>query len=438
MSGELRARLLRSGAGIGGLSVAELALGLVTAVLLARALGAAGLGAYSLGLAVSVLAGLAVECGLPGLVTREIALAGEAGALPAARAALGFAGAVILGASALVLPLAIGIGDVLAPGLGPAPGLLPLALGLIPVNALANAIGGALAGRHRVVAGHLGPKLIRPGLFAFGLAAAMLLAPGWLSPTRAMGLQLAASAAGLGFALVQLGRHFSGLTAATGARIPWRAWGAATVRLGLINGLRLAEPQILLLLTGLLASVESVGLLRIAQRGAALGSIAVSVAVIVAAPEFARLSATGEQARLQRLLTRIARLTAAASASGVLAVLLAGRWLLALFFGPAFTAAWAALALLTAAELSRALFGPAAVLLSMLRHEGVTALALCLATAASAAAAALLLPAFGAAGAAAGSLAGLALSSGLLWWRARRILGLDTSALGPGAGGRDP
>ncbi len=46
-----RSRFIRSSAGIGGLIVAELALGLVTAILLARALGAEGLGVYSLVLA---------------------------------------------------------------------------------------------------------------------------------------------------------------------------------------------------------------------------------------------------------------------------------------------------------------------------------------------------------------------------------------------------
>ncbi len=435
LSAGLRARLLRGGAGIGGLSAVELALGLATAVLLARELGVAGLGAYSLGLAVAVLAGLAVEWGLPGLVTREIAHAGESGAAGTARAVLGFAVSVILGASAVVLPLALVFGGLAVPGLGAAPGLLPLALALVPVTALTNALGGALAGRQRVVAGNLPRMLVRPGVFALCLAGAMVLAPGWLTPTRAMALQLAACIVALGVALLLLRRDVAGPGAARAGPVPWRSWGAATLRLGLINGLRLAEPQVLLLLAGVLASVESAGLLRVAQRGATLGAIGVSIAVIVAAPEFARLDGTGQRDRLQGLLTRVTRFGAAASAAGCLLLLGAGGWILGTIFGPEFAPAWAALLLLSAAEVVRAAFGPAAVLLSMLRREGATAAGSCLSAAVSAAAGAALLPSLGATGAAIGGFLGLALSSALLWWRARRILGLESSVLGTRARG---
>jgi len=231
--------------------------------------------------------------------------------------------------------------------------------------------------------------------------------------------------------MLQLARHFPDVRAARPMAVPWRGWGAATLRLGLINGLRLAEPQFLLLLTGLFASIESVGLLRIAQRGAALASIGVSIAVIVAAPEFARLNGAGQRDRLQRLLTRVARAGALASGAGVLLVLGAGHWILGSFFGPEFVAAWTALLILASAEMVRAVFGPAAVLLNMLRHEGVTALALCLSATASAVVAWVLIPSIDASGAALGSLFGVTLASVLLWWHGRRAVALETSVLGP-------
>ena len=66
-------QFVRSTAGVGGLAGAELALGLFTAILLARELGATGLGTYSIALATAILVGLPVDFGLPNLVMREIA-----------------------------------------------------------------------------------------------------------------------------------------------------------------------------------------------------------------------------------------------------------------------------------------------------------------------------------------------------------------------------
>ncbi len=427
-----RSRFIRSSAGVGGLTVAELALGLVTAILLARALGAEGLGIYSLALAAVVLAGLPVEFGLPNLVMREIAHHGIDREPGLVKGVLIFAVAVIVLMSAVIIPLALVFGDTLARGLDGAEQrwIVPVAVLLIPVSALSNTLGGALAGIQLVVIGAMPQKLVRPGVFVIVLGTAAVVEPGWLTPVRAMALQLAATVAALAFVGFCFVRHFSDLLQRPRTQIFWRAWGLAMLRLGLSRGIRLAQGQVLLLLTGVLSSVENVGLLRIAQRGAGLVSLGTTISTIVAAPEFARLNSEGRQERLQYLLTSVARANSGVAFIGLVGFVIGGHWLLGTLFGTEFVAAWSALVILAAAETTRALLGPGVMLLNMLRHEGVTALGQLIALVTSISIAVALIPNYGVDGAVWGMFFGLTGMMVFLRHKARRRLRLDPAAFG--------
>lgn len=425
-----RRPLVLSGAGIGALSMAEITFGLVSAVLLARELGAEGLGLYVLALALAALAGLPVEFGLPALVTREIAhdLRGTGGV---ARAVVVFAVAGILALSALVLPLIFVLGWRLLPWpAGAERGILPLALALIPLNALCNTFSAALSGAQHVVLGNAAQKLVRPAAFALGLVAATQLAPGWLTPARAVTLQIAAIAVALGFVGIGFWRQFAPTWRHAAMPVPWRPWGMAVLRLGVSNGLRVAETHVLLVIVGAMSNAENVGLLRIAQRGAGLLGLGVTIATLVAAPRFARLNAAGERAQLQRLLTLTARAGTAVAAAGLVVFVLAGHWLLDSVFGPEFVAAWSALVILAVTKTARAFFGLGGVLLNMLRHEAETLRGLVVSFVLSTLLTAALVPVWGAEGAALGMLSGVLAMSAYLAHRARRILALDPVAIG--------
>ena len=424
-------RFIRSSAGIGGLTVAELALGLVTAILLARALGAEGLGIYSLALAVVVLAGLPVQSGIPILVMREIAHHDNGLGAGVEKGVLIFAITVIALMSAVIIPLALLFGDSLIPGLdGAERAMLPVAVALIPVSALSRTIGVALAGKQMVVIGTLPQTLVQPGAFAIMLGAVSMVEPGWLTPGRAMALQLTAAVAALAVAGLYFLHHFSDVLRRSRASISWRAWGVATLRLGLANSIYRAQGQVLLLLTGALSSVEDVGLLRIAQRGAGLVTLGTAIAVVTAAPRFARLNAEGRHERLQHLLTQVARAGSALALIGLLGLVFGGHWLLATFFGTGFVAAWSALVILAAAETARALLGPGGMLLNMLRHEGVTARGQLIALVTSTSIAVALIPAYGADGAAWGMFCGIVGMMMFFRHKARRRLRLDPAAFG--------
>ena len=427
----LRSSLLRSSAGIGGLTSVELVLGLLTAILLARDLGAEGFGTYSLALAAVILAGLPVEFGLPTLVTREIAYDSAGQESGVAKGVVIFAATVIVFTSAVIVTVLLVFGDTLAAGLDRSVRpILPIAVLLIPVSALCNMLGGALVGMQRVVIGNMPQKLVRPGIFALALGAASVLDPGWLTPTRAMVLQLIAATVALMFAGFCFVRHFADLLRRHDAQISWRTWTASMFRLGLSNSLRLGQGQILLLVTGALSSVENAGLFRIAQRGAGLVGLGAMILVISSAPRVAKLDAEGQHARLQRLLTQIARGGAVVALAGLVCYVFSAHWLLATFFGAEFGAAWSALLILTVAETLRVAFGAGGMLMNMLRHEGVTALGNSISFVIATSIAAALIPVYGVDGAAWGMFFGILARVLFLRHEARRRLRLDPAAFG--------
>lgn len=421
-----RRPLVQSGAGFGALVAGEMALGLISAVLLARGLGAEGLGVYALAMAVAVLAGLPVEFGLPSLVMREVAHASADAQAGTAKGVIVFAMTVIGAASAVVVPVVTVAAASPFGGLGgEVRAILPVAALLIPVNGFGRVLGAALAGRERVALGALPHRLVRPGTFVLALALALLVEPGWLTPTRAMALQVTASALALGVAALLFLGHFRATLRHGRAVVFWRTWLAAALRLGLSKGLMRAHPEVLLLLTGALSSFENVGLLRVAQRGASLVATGMAIAVMPAAPRLARLHSEGAKARLQRLIAAVARATFAISLVGLGGFALGGHWLLVTAFGPGFAAATDALLILCLGHVVRTLFGPVDTVMNVLRREGATVRGFAGSLALSTAVAAALLPFMGANGAALGMLAGTTLISIYLRARVRRDFAID-------------
>lgn len=425
-----RSMFIRNSAGVGVLTGAELVFGLVAAILLARALGAEGLGIYSIVMAAVVLAGIPVEFGLPNLVMREVAHHDVGPGTGQMKGVLIFAVAVITLMSALIIPLALVCGDSLVPGFESREHpILPVAVWLIPLSALGKMVGSALAGKQMVVLGMMPQRLVRPVVFAVALGVVSIVEPGWLTPARAMALQLISAMAALAVGLFYFARYFSDVMKSSRAIIPWRAWGVATLRIGITNGIRLAQGQVLLLLTGALASADHAGLLRIAQRGAELVSLGTSIAIAAASPQFSRLNAEGRRDGLQRLLTQVARASTVIALLVLVCFIIGGEWLLDTFFGAGFLPAWNALIILAVTGTMRALTGPVAMLMIMLRHEGATVLGYVISLVLSASAAAVLLPDYGADGTAWGLFIGTTAMSLFLWWKARVKLGLDTAVI---------
>lgn len=423
--------LVRGGIGSGCMRIAEIIFGISAAILLARQLGAGGLGFYAMAITAASLIGLPIEFGLPALVTREAARAHVRGDGEAIAAVLAFATRVILLISALFGLAAVALWPAIethytAEQIETA----AAALAIPPLAALANVRAAAMRSLRKPLLGTAAESVIRPSAFITLLCGAAILAPGWLSPARAAALNSIAAGLGFVFAAVMLGRNTPWQKAMKRGPIAWRKWLSLAFSLGLLRGLRVAQPQVLLLVLGTFGSVEAAGLFRIAQRGAALGNFGFNTVAVLVAPYLARLDAAGDRAGLQRLVTASARTVAACSAPPFLVFLLAGHTLLAWLFGAEFRGAYVPVVILSFSFVVTAVLGPAQIVMTMLGREKIAATATAVSLAVSTALCAALAGSTGATGVASVLGASLIGVSVILWHQARRVFGLRTSAFG--------
>jgi O-antigen/teichoic acid export membrane protein len=403
-------------------------LGLLVAIVLARALGPEGYGTYSFVFAMVSLIAVPSQLGLPNVVVRETARAQLHENFALMRGLWRWA----TGAAALFSLALAGAGLVVALVLDDRLGAAELttfawSLVLVPLRALGNLRGAALRGLRRVVLGQLPETVLRPAFLLVLLLGLLLLPTGSLTPARAMGLH--SLAAGLAFVAggwMLLRARPAGMRAAPPLTYQPRAWITAALPLALVSGANLVIQYTDVLVLGLYRPADEVGLYRTAALSATTVAFGVHVVTTVAAPHFARLHAAGETARLQRVVTASTWAILLLTVPVVLAAAVGGGWILGHAFGIEYLGARDTLSVLLLGQLVRAVVGPVAMLLIMTGHEGETARGMTVGAVANLILNLLLVPSFGMIGAAAATAASLAVWSVLLWSTARRRLGIET------------
>lgn len=424
--------LVRSGSGSLAIKLASGGLTFGLAVLLARALGPAGYGVYAYVFALVSLLAVPAERGLPHLVVRETARAlfrAQWGLMRgvwrwAALAAGVLSLAVVVLGSAAAWSLAGRLTDAQL-------ATVAWGLALVPLIALGNLAGAALRGLGGVLLGQLPEHLLRPAGFLLSAAAVLYWGRGGLTPDEAMGLHAAAAAAALGAGAWLLARRRpEPLAHAATPQYQARRWSAAAVPLALIAGMHLVHQQTDILILGLFTDSERVGIYRVAAQAAAVVGFGLQAINMVVAPQFARLHAAGDTARLQRLVTSSARVILLLTLPAVLLLALLGGPVIRFVFGAEYAAGHVALAILAAGQLCSAAFGSVAFLLNMTGYERDTARGLALAVAANVVLNLLLIPSLGMEGAALATAVTLASWNLLLWRATRARLGIDSTALG--------
>ncbi|MEQ9022776.1 MAG: lipopolysaccharide biosynthesis protein, partial [Pseudomonadales bacterium] len=209
------------------------------------------------------------------------------------------------------------------------------------------------------------------------------------------------------------------------ARYELVRWVNSAWKLGAINGIRRAQPQMLLYILSLLAPMEATGLFRIAQRGASLVSFGISVVTVTSMPYVSSLFSEGSMNQLQKLVTRASQYMSAWAGACCIGVLFFGGFLLEYLFGYEFRSAYWMLVFCCLAELARAVFGLSFTGLNMSGHEQQSLVWMTVNLVCSSLAAIALVPVMGGLGAA----VSYAVLTILVFWRvnclARKILGID-------------
>ena len=126
-------------------------------------------------------------------------------------------------------------------------------------------------------------------------------------------------------------------------------------------------------IAGLLLVDTQASLFSAAQRLALLLAIPLTSVQVVFAPVTARMLASGETARLERMLRTGATFAAVASAGLLMPMLIAPEWVLGVVYGARFEPAATVLFLLSLGNVANVLTGLCGTALTMSHHEGLVA-----------------------------------------------------------------
>ncbi len=431
--GLLRAVAVGS-AGSADVKVANSLLGIAVAIVLARTLGPEGFGTYAYVFALVSTLAIPAQFGVPRLVVRETARtqAKEQWGLMRGlwRWAVASIGALSVALALVLLGVLWIFGDRFTPLQSQAAlwGCV-----LLPLIALSSLKGATLQGLRRVVLGQLPESIIRPGLFAvLVVVAALVFGNAGFDAARAMQLHVVAAVAALLFGTVALAR-LRPQPVAAGPVPEYRArlWLAAAWPLALVAGMRQLNTHTDILLLGVFTSAEDVGVYRIAAQGASLVAFGLQAIALVVSPYFARLYAQGDHRALQRLATLSGRAAFAVALPVAVAFAVWGEAIIGFLFGEDFRGGYLPLVILAAGQVVNGFFGHASTLLSMTGHERDTARTVTVAALLNIVLNVVLIPRFGANGAAAATTASLVVWNLLLWYYVRKRLGINSMAIAP-------
>jgi O-antigen/teichoic acid export membrane protein len=394
-------------------------------VVISRLLGVHGYGVYVIGLSWALVLTFPARLGFDQSPLRYATVyleTGEAGALH------GFirvaAGGVILASIAIGAIFAM-VGSSL--GFGDSRLLFAAALLILP-QALLGVLSVFIRSANRIWAPQFYDQLLRPAL----LIAALLLFSATGRPLDAARVLLIHSAAAF-LALALLAIHFLNLFGHVRAARPdyARAWQWLAVSMPLL-AITMAQElmnQLEIILLGYFTNAEQAGLFSAAWRLASLVAFALTTFGLLCGPLVASAYHRLDLQRLTSIVQLAARL-ATASAGLMIILLIGGGRLLLGVFGPGFEAAYVPLLALLAGGAVNAFTGVVAYLLTMTGHERTAMWIFCGALAVSLTMNLILIPRFGALGAAIASSTALSSWNIAMVFYVRRKLGIDATAIG--------
>jgi len=407
------------------LRIGGLALSYLANIFLSRLLGIHGYGQYVVALGWTVVLVLPARAGFENSALRYVTIHlehGEAGPLRGfIRVAVG---------TVVVLSVLMGIGMALfgqAAQLGTAHWAMPAAALLILPLALLGVLSPMMRTARRIFASQFYDQILRPFLLILLLGIAALSASSLTAP---MALLLSALAAFL--ALAALGIHFRRVfVPATDQKADyssWRRWFALSLPLLVIGTTQELMNQMEVLLLGALAGAKEAALFAAAWRLASLTPFALSALTAIGGPLIASAYHRNARDELNHVAKLVARVGLAFAVAASIVLLVAGKWLLGLF-GPEFPSAYGAVALLLVGGLVNAFTGIVGYLMVLTGLErpalaifgGSLVLSIGLNL--------LLIPGFGAMGAAVASSSATAMWNLAMLVYVRRVIGIDASAV---------
>jgi O-antigen/teichoic acid export membrane protein len=430
--GNMRDELMREASGTFALRVFAVGFGFVLTLILSRTLGAADYGAYRYASAWVELLAVPGILGMHRLVVRDVSAYHAQEAWGLLRGLIRWSNQVVLATSLLVAAVAAAVSWLVIPSDNPLRlYTLLLALPLVPLETLTRLRQAAVQGFQKVVLSQVPELLFLPTAFAVVVVGAYLLLPDDLYSVYAVLLiEIAVTAAAFAIGAYMLHVLLPSPTQNVDPVYRGRAWLNSALPLLLANGIVVINMQATSIILGTLRESKLVGVYSVANQGAGLILFVYWAANNALAPAFARLHVKGETERLQQLTTSSARLILLFSLPIMLALVVFGRYFLAIF-GSAFTRAYGALLILCVGQVVNAATGSGGWLLVMTGHEREAAWGSGIAALANVGSNLVFVPLWGLNGAALAATGSYILQNLLLTWYVWRSLGIHATVLGP-------
>lgn len=366
----LAGHLLRGTAGTVGIKVTTMVLTFLTSVVLARLLGPAGYGAFTFALALLHLLAIPASLGMTKLLIRNVSTYTGRSESALTAGLLRRVDQLTMTAGVVIAVLAFGVSLTIAGGKDPVMmRAFWMILPALPLLVLVRVKQAALQGLKRIVRGQVPEGVLQPGLF-------LVLAAGWwafpstdLDPVTAVGLNVLATGVALYAAILLLRRHLPVSIKSAEPRFRTREWLTSALPLLLVSGLHVINSRTDVIMLGALQGAESVGLYNVAARGSTFVGFFLAASGRALGPTMASLHDQGAIEKLQSLVTGVIRLVTLLTVPIAGTFIVFGDWILGFVYGPSFSSAHSALAILSSAELVAVVMGWVSLLLVMTGHE---------------------------------------------------------------------
>ncbi|MEP4147175.1 MAG: oligosaccharide flippase family protein [Halioglobus sp.] len=369
-----RQNLARSLLGLGGIFIIAKPIMLLISIVLARGLGPSGFGQYTFALACLALIALPSVGGISLLLTRETARFSHAGQWRLFNGIVSAAHGWVF-----VTWLLIFCGYYLLESfddLMPAEGkwaLLGVIIWLLPLQGFIVVRVGTIKGLGFPALAESPSGVIQPLIFLILIA--ILAALDLLTPSTALWALIGVT--GLTYAMTTVIYRRVRPSSALSSEPEYRcsSWLRALFPFTLISLVITLGTQLGVLLLGTLGTDEAVGALQVADRGAQLVALPLSLVNVVMAPQVVHFWHSKKISKLQIFSRQTARIASALSLPVAVVLIVFGELLIELAFGADFVqASYPALVVLVLGHIFGVMIGSPGILLAMSGHEKLTLL----------------------------------------------------------------
>jgi len=423
--------LLKRGVlGLGFLKLVSMVLSMLASILVARNLGAHGYGQVVFVISVLHLLALPASNALTPLIVRQVSSLTIRGKEWLLMQFLGWSSSIAMRmAGGMMLLALLWIAMQQLQGVaGEREALLLIGGMAIFLWAMAARITGILQGLNRVVLAQSFDWLLNPLIYLLLLLIlwylgsmsplmVLLATLGGLSISVVVGVMIARRM--LARFAVSVSIHHTKVSGAIKSE-----WFSSWRYFVFLQFIGVANGQIPVLMLGGMGRETEVGLFRAAENVASLLSLSLMIVNSVIAPRIASLSLSKEKERLEQLVRSATKLAFVVTVPLIFVIVLWGKEVLSLLFGPEFVSAYGVILVLVVGHFVNVSTGSVALLLNMTGNEARSTQGLVVAFLVNLLACALLVPLLGMKGASIGAALSMTVWNLILFVQVKRYLGI--------------